>query len=164
MVRIAVPGKKALEPDHVPRARRADQHSPCGAAFKQGHPPQNERPHDAFAELGLSDQECTQAVRGNQQGLDVALRRAVDQRRASGKLTNVGQELAFALFGDRRHMTQAVALSERHLTLEHDEHAGADLSGFEQLFAVRIFAYRPIAPQSVDLLGGQRGERLLVAR
>src|ERR1700722_15680419 len=61
-------------------------------------------------------------------------------------------------------MTQAVALTERHLALEHDEHAGADLSGFEQLFAVRIFAYRPIAPQPVHLLLGQLRKRLLVAR
>src|ERR1700722_10130852 len=61
-------------------------------------------------------------------------------------------------------MTQAVALTERHLALEHDEHAGADLSGFEQLFAVRIFAYRPIAPQPVHLLRGQSRKRLLVAR
>ena len=132
--------RKPCEPDHVRGVRRADQHGAGRAALKQGHPPKNERPHDALAELGFGDQERTQALGRDEQGLDVALRRSVDQRRARGKLADVGQKLTFALLDDRRHMAQAVALGQRHQALEHDEHAGADLSRFEQLFAVRIFA------------------------
>ena len=80
--------------------------------------------------------ERTQAFGRDEQGLDVALRRSVDKRRARGKLADVRQELAFALLGDRRQMAQAVALGQRHLALEHHEHARTDLSGFEQFFAV----------------------------
>ena len=164
MVRIAVPGEKALKPDHVGCARCADQHGAGRAALQQSHPPKNERPHDALAELGFGDQKGTQALGRDQQGLDVALGRSVDKRRARGKLADVGEKLTLALLGDRRQMAQAVALGQRHQALEHDEHAGTDLSRFEQFLAVRIFAHRPVAPQSVDLRRGQRGKRLLVAR
>ena len=100
----------------------------------------------------------TQAFGRDEQGLDVALRRSVDKRRARGKLADVREELTLALLGDRRQMAQAVALGDRDQALEHDEHAGTDLSRFEQLLAVRIFADRPIAPQSVDFLRRQRRE------
>jgi len=50
------------------------------------------------------------------------------------------RKLALALLGDRRQMSQAVALGQRDGALEHDEHAGADFSRFEQFFPVRIFA------------------------
>src|SRR5258707_717980 len=54
---MAFPGEKALKADHVRRPRRADQHGAGGAALKQSHPSKNQRPHDALAELGFSDQE-----------------------------------------------------------------------------------------------------------
>ena len=164
MVRIAVPGEKPLEADHVRGPCSADQHGAGRAALQQSHPPKNERPHDALAEFGFSDQERTQAFGRDQQSFDVALGRPVDKRRACGKLADIGEELAFALLGDRRQMAQPVALGQRHQALEHDEHAGTDLSRFEQFLAVGIFAYRPVAPQSVDLRRGQRGKRLFVAR
>ena len=132
--------------------------------MKQGHPSKDERPHDALAELGFGDQERAQALGRDQQGLDVALGRSVDKRRARGKLADVREELTLALLGDRRQMAQAVALGERDQALEHDEHAGTDLSRFEQFLPVRIFAHRPVAPQSIDFLRGQRGKGLLVAR
>ncbi len=102
MVRIAVPGEKALESDHVRGACRADQHGAGRAALQEGDAPQNERPHDALAEIGFGDQESTQAFGRDQQGLDVALRRSVDKRRARRQLADVREKLALALFDDRR--------------------------------------------------------------
>ena len=99
--------------------------------LNQGDPSKNERAHDAFAELGFSDQQGTQPLGGDQQGLDVAFRRAVHQRRAPGKLTDLGQELTCALLGDGSDMAQAVALGDRDKARQHDEHAGPDFSRFE---------------------------------
>ena len=123
MVRIPVPGEKAIEPDHVGRARRADQDGARGAALKQRHPPKNERPHNALAEFGFGDQKRAQAFGRDQQSLDVALRRSVDEGRASGKLTDVGQELTDSLFHNRRRVAQTIALGERHRALKDDKHA-----------------------------------------
>ena len=108
--------------------------------MQEGHPPQNERPHDALAEIGFGDQESTQAFGWDEQGLDVALRRSVDKRRARRQLADVREKLALALFGDRRQMSQAVALGQRHHAFENDKHAGTDFPRFEQFFPVRIFA------------------------
>src|SRR5580693_9863348 len=112
MVWIAVPGEKALESDHVRGAGRADQHSASRAALQEGHPPKNERPHDALAELSFGDQESTQALGRDEQGFDVALSRSVDQRRARRQLADVDEKLAFALLGDRRQMAEPVALGQ----------------------------------------------------
>ena len=139
MVRNAVPDEKALEPDHIRRARRADEDRASEAGLKQSHPAKNERPHDALAELGFGDQQRTQTFGRNEQGLDVALRRAVRDRRAPGELTGLSRELTRALFDDRIHMAQAVALDNREDSLEHDKHARAELPSFEQLLPVRIF-------------------------
>ena len=110
MVRNAVPSEKALEPDHIRRALRANENRAREPGLKQSHPAKNERPHDALAELGFGDQERTQTFGRNEQGLDVALCRAVRDRRAPGKLAGVSRELTRALFDDRRRMAQAVAL------------------------------------------------------
>ncbi len=140
MVGNAVSGEKALEPDHIRPARRADEDRAREAGLKQSHPAKNERPHDALAELGFGDQQRTQTFGRNEQGLDVALRRAVRDRRAPGELTGLSRELTRALFDDRSHMAEAIALDNRQDALEHDKHAWAEFSGFEQLLPVRIFA------------------------
>ena len=117
-----------------------------------------------LVEFGFADQQRAQTLCWNEQRLDVAFRRCVDKRRASGKLADIRQELAGTLFSDRRYVAQTIALADRHLALEQDEHAGADLSGLKELLAVRIFAVRAIAPQPLDFLRCQLRKRLLVAR
>ena len=74
---IAVPGQEALEPDHVRRGGRPDQDGARGP-LNESHAAKDERAHDAFAEIGFGDQQRAQCVRGDQQGLDVALGRGVD--------------------------------------------------------------------------------------
>ena len=56
MVRIAVAGEKALQPDQVRRIRRSNQHRAADASLDQGDAAQDQGPHDAFAEIGFRDQ------------------------------------------------------------------------------------------------------------
>src|SRR5260370_2094177 len=90
----------------------------------QGTPPQNESAHDALTEICFGDQKGSQPLRGNQQCLDLALRRPLHERRAMGKLTNLGQELTRTLLCDRRHLTQAVTLRDRDKARQHSEQPG----------------------------------------
>ncbi len=131
--------------------------------MKQRHPSKYERPHDALAELGFGDQKRAQALGRDQQGLNIALRRSVDQRRASGKLADVRQELTHSLFHNRRRVAQTIALGERDRALEDDEHAWIDPSRFEQFLPIGIFAENAVASQAADFGVGQRRKRLLVA-
>ena len=130
MMRIAVAGEKALKPDHVRGARRADQHGAGRAALEQGHPPKDERPHDALAEIGFGDQERTQAFGRDQQRLDVALRRSVDKRARVESWPTSARNWPAPCSTIGVTMAEAVALGDRDLALEHDEHARADLSRF----------------------------------
>jgi hypothetical protein len=164
VVRIAIPGEKALNPDYVRGAGRADQDGAGGATLKQGHSSEDERAHDALAELRFGDQQRAQTLGGNEQALDIAPCCAVGDRRAPRKLTGLAREVTCALFDHWRHMAQAVALDDRHEALEHDEHAGAELSSLEQLLPVGVVAQRSIAPQSVDFARSQRRKCFLVAR
>ena len=80
------------------------------AALDQADSAQDQRAHDALAEIGFGDQQRAQLVRRNQQRLDVTLGAAVDQRDAAGKLADFGEKLSRPLVDDRRDMAEAVAL------------------------------------------------------
>ncbi len=136
MVRLAVARQEILQPRHVAERRRADQHRAADAALDQADPAQDQRAHDALAEIGLGDQQRAQLLRRNQQRFDVALGMAVDQRDAAGELADLGQKLPRPLVDDRRDMAEAVALGDRDMARQHHEHAGAELAGLEQGFAV----------------------------
>ena len=94
MVRLAVARQEILQPRHVAERDRADQHRAAGAALDQADPAQDQRAHDAFAEIGLGHQQRAQLIRRNQQRFDIALGMAVDQRDAAGKLADLGHETA----------------------------------------------------------------------
>ena len=122
---------------HAARIRRADQHRAADAALDQADPAQDQRAHDALAEIGFRDQQRAQPLRRDQQGLDLAFRMAIDQRDAAGELADFGKELARPLIDHRRDMTEAVALGDGDMAGQDHEHAGPGLAGFEQFFAVR---------------------------
>ena len=136
MMRIAVAGEKSLQADHAARIRRADQHRAAGAALDQADPAQDQRAHDALAEIGFRDQQRAQSLRRNQQRFDVAFGMAIDQRDAAGELADLGEKLTRPLIDHRRDMAEAVALGDGDMAGQHDEHAGSGLAGLEQLFAV----------------------------
>ena len=147
-----------------PNAGRTDQHRTADAALDQADPAQDQRAHDALAEIGFGDQQRAQFLRRDQQRLDLAFGMAVDQRDAAGELADFGQELARALIDHRRDMAEAVALGDRDMTRQHDEHAGPRLAGLEQHFAVPIGAQLAEPAHAVDFMRRQRREGLLVAR
>jgi len=59
-------------------------------------------------------------------------------------------------------MTEAVALRDRDMTFEHDEHAEATLAGLEQILAGLEGARRSETAQTLDLRRAQGRKNLLV--
>ena len=159
MVRIAVAGEKALQADDAARIRRPDQHRTAGAALDQADAAQDQRAHDALAEIGLGDQQRAQALRRNQQRFDLALGMAVDQRDPAGELADLGEKLARSLVDDRRHMAEAVALGDRDVAGQHHEHARPRPAGLEQFFAVAVVADIAEPAHAGDFLRRQRAGR-----
>ena len=164
MMRMAVAGEKALQPHHVAERGRADQHRTADAALDQADPAQDQRAHDALAEIGFGDQQRAQPLRRNQQRLDVALGVAVDQRDAAGELADLGEKLAGPLIDHRRDVAEAVALGDRDMARQHDEHAGPGLAGLEQRLAVLEAAQFAEPAHARDFVRRQRRKGLLVAR
>ncbi len=164
MVRITVAGKEALQPDQAGRLRRSDQHRAADAALDQADAAQDQGPHDAFAEIGLRDQQRAQPLRLDQQGLDIALGAAIDQRDPAGKLADFGQKLSRPLVDHRRHMAEPVALGDGDMAGQQHEHARAGLAGFEQHLAVAVALDFAEPAHALDLGGRERRKRLVVAR
>ena len=164
MMRIAVAGEKSLQPDNADRIRRPDQHRAADAALDQADPAQDQRAHDALAEIGFGDQKRAQLFRRYQQRLDVALGMAVDQRDAARELADFGEELARPLVDDRRDVSEAIALGDRNMAGKHDKHARSGLAGLEQHFAVPVSSdvAEPAHPR--DFLRRQRRKCLFVTR
>jgi hypothetical protein len=105
-----------------------------------------------------------QPFRRNQERLDVAFGMAVDQRDAARELTDFGEKLTRPLIDDRRDMAKTVALGNRDMAGQYDEHALAGLAGFEQFFAILVISDVAEPAHARDLLRRQRGKRLLMAR
>jgi hypothetical protein len=124
--------RETLQPHHGGRLRPAYQHRAAGAGLDQRHAPQNQRAHHPLAQVGFGNDERAQLAGRHQQGIDVVLGMAVDQRGRARQLADFGQELARPLGDDGHHMAQAVALGDGDRALEHHKHAGAGLTGGEQ--------------------------------
>ena len=113
MMGMAVALQKILQPRHVAERVSADQHRAADAALDQVDPAQDQRAHDALAEIGFGDQQRPQLLRRDQQRLDIALGMAVDQRDAAGELADLGEKLTRPLIDDRRDVAEPVALGDR---------------------------------------------------
>ena len=107
-----------------PTPRAPDQHRPAGAAWIRP----TRRRMSARMMRSPRSASATSRERSPSGGISRVSTSpsavAVDQRRAVGELADFGEELARALLDDRRHMAEAVALGDRDMALEHDEHAG----------------------------------------
>ena len=96
-MRLAVPRQEILEPQEIAVVGRTDQDRAAGVRRDQGDAAQDQRAHDALAELGLGDQHGAELVGRDEDHLDLAFGMAVDQRRLAGQLADLGEELAGAL-------------------------------------------------------------------
>ena len=146
------------------RIRRPDQHRAADAALDHADPAQDQRAHDALAEIGFGNQQRAQSLRRNQERLDVALGVAVDQRGAAGELTDFGEKLTRSLVDHRRDVTEAIALGNRDMAGQHDEHARSGLAGLEQHLAVLVGSDIAEPAHARDFLRRQRRECLLMTR
>ncbi len=164
VMRKTVAGQKSLQANDAAGIRRADQHRAADPALDQIDPAQDQRAHDALAEIGFGDQQRAQALRRNQKRLDVALGVAVDQRNAPGERADFGKKLTRSLLDHRRDVAQAIALGDRDMAGQYDEHARSGLAGLEQPFAILVMANFAEPAHVRDLLRRQRRERLLSTR
>src|SRR3954453_12302551 len=161
---LAVAGKKVLQPRHVAERGRADQDWSADAALDQADAAQDQRAHDALAEIGFRDQERAQLVRRNQKRFDIALGMAIDQRDAAGKLADFRQKLPRSLVDHRRDVAKAVTLGDCDIARQQHEHARPGSAGFEQGFAVLVATHLPEPAHAVDFVLRQGWKSLLVAR
>jgi len=78
----------------------------------------------------------------SRQAIEVCSRYCFYQRDAAGELTDFGEKLTPPLIDDRRDMAEAIALGNRGVTGQHDEHARSGLAGLEQSFTMLIVSNR----------------------
>ena len=164
MMRIAVAGEKSLQANDADGIRRADQHGAADAALNQSHPAQDQRAHDAFAEIGFRDQQRAQSFRRYQQRFDVTLGMTVDQRDAARELADFGEKLTGSLIDHRRDVAETVALGDRDMAGQDDEHARSGFAGLEQPFAVLVGSDVAEPAHARNLLQRQRRKCLLMSR
>ena len=89
---------------------------------------------------------------------------AVDQGDAARELADLGEKLPRPLIDHRRDVTEAIALGDRDMTGQNDEHARSGLAGFEQRFAVPVCSDVAEPAHARDFLRRQRRECLLLTR
>ena len=125
--------RKFCRRSSVGRLRPPDQHRPAGAGLDQPDAAQDQRAHDALAEVGLGDDQRAQLLRRRRAAPRRRPPRAVDQRRRGPTACRPRPMNWPRPWRDDRHdVAQAVALADRDRALQHDEHAGPGLAGGEQ--------------------------------
>ena len=164
MMRDTVAGQKTLQADDAARIRRADQHRAANTALDQAYPSQDQRAHDAFAEIGFGDQKRAQALRRDQKSFDIAFGMTIDQRDTAGELPDFSEELSWSLIDHGRDVAEAITLGDRNMAGQDHEHARSRFTRFEQLFTISVTLDVTEATHARDLAWRQRRKRLLVAR
>jgi hypothetical protein len=164
MMRIAVAGKESLQAHHAAGMRRTDQHRPSNAAPDQVDPAQDQRAHDALAEIGFGHQQRPQALRRDQERFDIALGMAIDQRDAARELADFSDKLPRPLIDHGRDVAEAVALRDRDMAGQQHKHAWSGFAGLEKLFAVFVMTLLAKPAHAGDFLRRQRRECLLMTR
>ena len=134
-----------------PSPARPDQERTRDAALEQSDAAQDQRAHDALAELGFRDEDVAQSRRWHDQRLDRLRRARVYERRPTGELVQLGDEPAGAMGDDGLLVPERVVLCDRDLAGENDEHAGAHVAGGDQPLARCKAARLGEAPQPFDL-------------
>ncbi len=99
--------------------------------------PQDQRAHDALAELGLRDQQRPQLVRWDDQGLDRSLRVGVDQSGPARQLRELAHERAGAMGDDRLAATRLAVLGDVDLASQDDGETKALFADRRQRLARR---------------------------
>ena len=89
-----VASEEGGQPGDLGRPEWPDDHRASEADLDHRHVAQEQRPHDAFAELGLGDEQRAKLVGRNDDRLHLLDRLDVDRARLLRERSEVGQELA----------------------------------------------------------------------
>src|SRR5207247_1525759 len=163
VVRMPVAREESCQPKHVAVAGVADDQRARDGALEETDAAQDERAHDAFAQLRFRDQNVAQLAGWDDERLDRLHGMRVHQRRAAGQLAELAHERARTVRDDRLVAPERVVLRDGDLTGQNDEHAGTDFAGRDEPLACAVGATLAEAPQTLNLRGLQGGEHLLVA-
>ena len=94
LVRMAVAGQETLSRSTSPLSAWPTITGPPAPGLQQADAAQDQRAHDALAQLGLRHQQRAQAFRRDDQGFHRALRVGIDQRRPARQLRQLAHERA----------------------------------------------------------------------
>ena len=94
LMRVTVAGEEVLEPQHIAVVGPADDDRTARTGFQEAHAAQDQRAHDALAELGLGDEQRAQLRRRDDDDVDRLARDGVDQGRTAAKLRQLTHETA----------------------------------------------------------------------
>ena len=134
-MRLAVAGEEALQPQHVGAAGVSDDDRAARAALQQPDAAQDQRAHDALAELGLLHHQVAQPLRADDQRLDRLERLGIDQRGAGRELRQLADELARPVRDDGLAPAEPAILGDLDLARQDDDQAGRDLAGPDDVLA-----------------------------
>ncbi len=151
-MRMTIAAEEAFEPEHVAVLGPTDDHRSAAAGLDQADAPQDKRAHDALAELRLRDQERTQAIRCDDQGLDRALRVRVDQRGPAGELRQLAHERARLVGDDQLAAAELAVLGDVDLAGQDDHQPVADLADARERIARRVGADLAEPAHALDLM------------
>ncbi len=100
LVWMPVAREEPFQPQYVAVVRAPDNDRPAAARLEQADAAQDERAHDAFAQLSLCDQEIAEFVRRDDERFDAVECDHVHQGGAARELGEFGRELAGAVGDD----------------------------------------------------------------
>src|SRR6516225_5833192 len=163
LMRVPVAGKKALEAQNIGMIRAADDHRPAGTPIEKADTAQDQGAHDAFAQLGLFDQQIAQPARRNDECLGGLLGIGIDQGRAARKLCELAHERARTVRYDELGMSRHSAVSDLGPPCQDSESAWRDFAGRGDAIAHRVGFELTEPPQPTDLRRLQRGEYLIAS-
>jgi hypothetical protein len=107
---LTVATEKSLQAQHIGRLQCSNQYRPAAAGLDMGDTAQDQCANYAFAELGLSDDQRSKALGGDQQYFEIIICFRIDQRHATGELSDLAAELSPPVVDNRHYVTKTVAL------------------------------------------------------
>ncbi len=164
IVRVGVARQEPDQAQHVAIPRPADDDRPAGAGLDEPDAAQDERAHDALAELGLGDEQRAQSLRRNQQRLDVAPGVGIDERGTAGQLGEFAHERPDVVRDDNLRHRRLAPAGDGGVARENDRKAVAGFAEPHDRSARIEAAQLAEAPQPVDLGGLEHREHLFAAR
>ena len=121
LMRMSVTAKKALEPQHVAVVDVTENDGAARPALQYGGPTQDQRPHDALAEVSFGNDQRPQAIGGDDESLDRLLRHSVRQRGPARQLRHLADEVAWPNSDDRLVHIQLIVLGNNNTASEDND-------------------------------------------